>query len=149
MCKSQLTAFRIFEKPMKTYRSILSVFIAFMVLLSSSSFTVNMHFCMDRIHSVSLIEKAAPCPMELNVPVCHNAKKHSCCDDEQLTFEGKNFKSQESISLQIAQHSWIAVLPVIAEINQISNESSSTPVVSYKPPLISQDIPVLIQSFLI
>lgn len=147
--KSSLAHFRIFDQSMKLYRSIISSGIALLVLISSSSFTVNMHFCMDRIHSVSVIEKAAPCPMELLVPTCHKAAKHSCCDDEKLTFEGKNFKSQESVTLEIAQQNWIAALPVITKTFQPLVVSATAEYHNYKPPLIDSDIPVLIQSFLI
>lgn len=144
-----MAQFRIFDQSMKRYRSIISSIIALLVLVASSSFTVNMHFCMDRIHSVSVIEKAAPCPMELNVPACHKAAKHSCCDDEKVTFEGKSFKSQESVTLQIAQQSWIAVLPLISKTFQTPVVSATAEYHTYKPPLIDSDIPVLIQSFLI
>lgn len=87
--------------------------------------------------------------MELTAPSCHKSSKHSCCDDEKLTFEGKNFKSQESVSLEVTQHSWIAALPLITKTFQIPVVSTTTEYHNYKPPLIDSDIPVLIQSFLI
>ena len=88
--------------------------------------------------------------MELKAPTCHKVKKSSCCDDEQLTFEGKDFKAQESISLEVTAQNWVAELPVILEINQ-HDVSTSALMTSdlYKPPLLQQDIPVLLQSFLI
>lgn len=148
--KSNLQYLRIFEVSVKTLRTILTLSIALLVLISSSSFTINMHFCMGKVHSLAVIEKAAPCPMELKVPSCHKVKKASCCDDEQLTFEGKDFKAQESFSLEVASHNWVADLPVIFEINRY-DASTNALITShlYKPPLLHQDIPVLIQSFLI
>ena len=105
---------------------------------------------MGTVHSIALVKDAARCPMESKAPACHKIKKASCCDDEQLIFEGKDFKAHESISMEVASQNWVAELPVIVEINQHEESTSALiPFSLYKPPLLPQDIPVLIQSFLI
>ena len=140
----------IFVILMKPFRTVVSVMLAAMVLVASSSFTVNMHLCGGSVQSVSLIEKATPCPMEVNTPPCHKAfaKRAGCCDDEQFVFEGKDFKVHESAGVQPLQPGWLIDVPVVAVVIP----SVSSPVVgqtAYKPPLLQHDIPVLIQSFLI
>jgi hypothetical protein len=109
-----------------------------------------MHFCMGSVHSIALVKDAARCPMEMKAPACHKVKKASCCEDEQVTFEGKDFKSQESVSLAVAAEHSAIVLPLILEINNCDSPTSALVSANlYKPPVLPQDIPVLIQSFLI
>jgi len=135
---------------MKALRTIVSLTLAALVLVASSSFTVNMHLCGGSVQSVSLIEKAKPCPMEVKVPACHKQKikRVSCCDDEQLTYEGKDFKVLESSIIQTGQQAWVIDLPVLAQVVPGSSLFFSHHTL-YKPPLLQHDIPVLIQSFLI
>jgi hypothetical protein len=134
---------------MKALRSIVSLALAALVLVASSSFTVNMHLCGGSVQSVSLIEKATPCPMEINTPPCHKAfAKRSCCDDEQFTYSGQDFKNQQAATVQIAQQAWVSDLPVLAQVVPVASVSYPHHTF-YKPPLLQHDIPVLIQSFLI
>lgn len=136
---------------MTSLRKIVSVSLALLVLIASASFTINMHLCGGSVQSVSLIEKAKPCPMEVNVPACHKemAKRNSCCDDEQLTYEGQDFKSHELTNVAAIQQAWVAELPLIALIVPESTTVKAQHVIFYKPPLLQHNIPVLIQSFLI
>ncbi len=134
---------------MKAIRSIVSLALAALVLVASSSFTVNMHLCGGSVQSVSLIEKATPCPMEVNTPPCHKAlaKRASCCDDEQFLYQGQDFKNQESANIQVEQQALVVELPILAQIIPVATVFSQPAL--YKPPLLQHDIPVLIQSFLI
>jgi hypothetical protein len=134
---------------MKIIRSIVSLALACMVLVASSSFTVNMHLCGGSVQSVSLIEKATPCPMEVNTPPCHKAiAKRACCDDEQFLYQGQDFKNHEIVKIQDVQQAWVVDVPVLTQIAPTSL-ASFLDYTFYKPPLLQHDIPVLIQSFLI
>jgi hypothetical protein len=139
---------------MKIVKPIVSSLLAFLVLVSSSSFMVNMHFCGGNMQSVSLIEEAAPCPMEVNLPPCHKKmqlKKSGCCEDKHVAFEGKDFsaKVQDFSMLNWQTSNWVATLPVIMEVIQINEALTFSNHISYKPPIVERDIPVLKQSFLI
>jgi hypothetical protein len=139
---------------MKFLKSIVSSMLALLVLVSSSSFTVNMHFCGGNVQSVSLIEDADACPMEIQQPPCHKKmaiKKSGCCEDKHVAFEGKDFNTQiQDFSMLTGQAiNWVATLLVIMEVIQVNEAitfSNNTP---YKPPIVERDIPVLVQSFLI
>lgn len=135
---------------MKFLKPIVCSVLALLVLVSSSSFTINMHFCGGSVQSVSLIEKATPCPMEVKTPPCHKAfaKRSSCCDDEQFLYQGQDFKNHEVANIQVVQQAWVIELPVLAQIVPIATAKFSHYTL-YKPPLLQHDIPVLIQSFLI
>ncbi|NJB86091.1 hypothetical protein GGR26_001859 [Lewinella marina] len=66
---------------------LLSLFLAFTVLAGSVGVTVNRHFCMGELKSLSLFGEEQPCAMALaEAPACpmHAAPaKKGCCDDEQ------------------------------------------------------------------
>ena len=139
---------------MKLLKSILSCSLAFIVLVSSSSFVVNMHFCGGHVQSVSLIEEAAPCPMEVQLPPCHKKmaiKKSGCCEDTHVAFEGKDFNAKLHDFSMLAWHAMnsVANLPLIMEVVQVNEALAYSSHIPYKPPIVERDIPVLIQSFLI
>lgn len=138
---------------MKFLKSILSFLLALLVLVSASSFNVNMHFCGGHIQSVSLIDESDTCPMELQLPPCHKnmMKENGCCEDNHLTFEGKdfNYQANQLANLSPSFSGFIMNLPIIMEIVQVKESIQVSNYSPYKPPLVERDIPVLIQSFLI
>ena len=139
---------------MKLLKSIVSSMLALLVLVSSSSFMVNMHFCGGHVQSVSLIEEAAVCPMEVQLPPCHKkmaVKKSGCCEDKQVAFEGKDFNTQvQDFSMLTWQSiNWVATLPMIMEVIQVNESLTFSNHTPYKPQIVGRDIPVLVQSFLI
>ncbi len=90
-------------------RKISAVFLALLVLCSTLSFTVDQHYCGDHLVSASLLASAKKCAMhsnnEKNMHQNHSDMSHestksshceavsyqkSCCDDEQLIFEGQD-----------------------------------------------------------
>lgn len=123
--------------------------LAILVLIASASFTVNLHVCGGQVQSVALFEKAAPCPMEVQTPPCHQSlAKSNCCADEQLAYDGQDFQVQESIQLHAIQATWIVELPLLYSL--VSEQATAAQHdTEYKPPLLQHDIPVLIQSFFI
>jgi len=137
---------------MKVIHSILTVSLALLVLVSSTSFSVNMHVCGGHVSSVALVQKAAPCLMEI-IPPCHGGihlekKSNGCCEDKSVVFEGKDFNSKvEHISFELQTASWIAELPYIVSVSPSSSIQAYSSFTLYKPPLLSQDISVLVHSF--
>jgi hypothetical protein len=150
--KTYFSKNRIFTKLMKAIRSILSILIASVILVSTTSFTISMHMCGGRIASIALLDKAAPCFME-QLPPCHQQlmKKMGCCEDHELKFEGKDLSSkvQEIVQLQHQQFSWSLDLPVIYREVLSSEPASRISFAYYSPPLLDQDITLFKQSFLI
>ncbi len=139
---------------MKLLKSIVSSVLALLVLVSSSSFMVNMHFCGGHVQSVSLIKEATPCPMEVQLPPCHKkmaVKKSGCCEDKQVAFEGKDFNTlvQDFSTFAWQASNWVVTLPMIMEVIQVSESLAFSNRTPYKPPIVERDIPVLVQSFLI
>jgi hypothetical protein len=135
---------------MKVIRNISAVLLAMLVLVSSTSFMVGMHFCMGEVQNVALFAKADDCEKEKNLPPCHRHEKAPCCDDETLVHKGDDFKAS------IAKYH--AVAPTVADVAHpviiISEVIPTAPIsriqyADYDPPLRSCDLTVEHNVFLI
>ncbi len=93
---------------MKMLRSIVSVVLMTLVLISSTSFIVGVHHCNGRVHDVSLLSDADECPMERQLPPCHKPK-NSCCTNERIIHEADDFNA--SVAPSAPEHS-----PLVAEL---------------------------------
>jgi hypothetical protein len=135
---------------MKKIRSISAVLLALLVLVSSTSFMIGMHFCMGEVQSIALFSKADSCEKEQNLPPCHRHERAPCCADETVIHKGDDFKAS------IAHLHIVAPLPldIEAPLILISEVIPSTPLsriqyYNYDPPLRSWDLTVEHQVFLI
>src|SRR6478609_5295947 len=123
---------------MKVIHSILTVSLALLVLVSSTSFSVNMHVCGGHVSSVALIQKAASCPMEV-MPPCHGGihlekKSNGCCEDKSVVFEGQDFSSKvEHVSFELQTASWIAELPYLISVSPSGFTQAYSSFAHYKP----------------
>ena len=64
----------------------MSLAMAFVVLFSTMSFTLNMHYCGDILVETAMFHKAEGCGMEMEKPSAEGCSitKKNCCNDEQL-----------------------------------------------------------------
>lgn len=140
----------------------LSIFLAFQVLLSSLSFNIGMHFCGDSLKSFSLFDKAKPCEHSAmadghkGMKDCpfHSQEKKSdkddCCNDKEVKVEGQDIDTTiSSFSFDLSPHFEFIAAYALSLRNLFQEETYSSKYLSYKPPLIQVDIPLLIQTFLI
>ena len=68
------------------FHKIASFLMAFVVLFSTMSFTIDMHYCGDTLVDTAIFQKAKACGMEMQKPSnegCAVTKK-DCCNDEQV-----------------------------------------------------------------
>ena len=89
----------------QVFRKIMSILMAFVVLFSTMSFTINMHYCGDTLVETAMFQKAKGCGMEMQKPsteACVFAKKN-CCKNEQLVIEGQD-KLQSQIDVISLEH---------------------------------------------
>jgi len=139
---------------LKELRSISSLFLASIVFIASIGVTVNLHLCGGEVRSVALFVKAKPCPNEIP-KACHGSVHHSknngCCEEESFLLKGKETNAEVKTATQITpSFKFITViLPVLYSIASIDSFIDTPKYAYYKPPLIEQDITVLVHSFLI
>lgn len=142
--------FVIFERSMKAFRTISSILLMLLVLVSSTSFIVGMHVCMGDVQNVAIFAKADGCEKERQLPPCHRETSEPCCEDEALMHDAEELKVSSApahINTLVASDIGQAVA-VIAEIIP-SAPIFTTRYTHYIPPLRSADLTVEHRVFLI
>lgn len=147
------------------YRIIASL-LAFLMLLTSVGFAVDMHYCQGQLKSVSLFSKAKPChekTAKAPMKKCPHHQKmmaqegdssfdiKDCCSNQTFHFQFDQDQEIPTADLMLSKDSQQFIIAYLAVFltNYFNIESDSPSFTQYKPPLILKDIPVLIQSFLL
>jgi len=106
---------------------------------------------MGRTQSVAILHEATPCAMELFTKTGENlSKMEGCCRDEESKIEGNDYQVKNLKPVSPEQQSlWVAALPRVIEVFTFEKSSEHVALRKHKPPLIEQDVLVLVQSFLI
>ena len=131
-------------------RKISAIIMAFVVLLSTMSFTVSEHYCGLQLVDIGLFSKAESCGMELQKPSSSNdceLKKSDCCKDEVKQFTGQNELNTSFSTLNFEQQVFVASF-AYAYINLFEGLAVNIiPSKHYTPPLVDKEITVLYQVF--
>ena len=71
---------------------ITSLLLAIVVLFTTMSFTIDMHYCGDTLIDTAVFSKVHTCGMDMEKPSTTECSvtKSSCCSDDQITFEGQD-----------------------------------------------------------
>jgi hypothetical protein len=135
---------------MKVIRSISAVVLALLVLVSSTSFMIGVHFCMGKVQNVAFLTKAESCAMEQNLPPCHRHQKAPCCADETIVHKADDFKGSV-VHFNLSAPAPIYIEQPMIFISEIvpSSAVSQFHYFNYDPPLRSCDLTVEHQVFLI
>ena len=124
---------------------------AFVVLFSTMSFTVNMHYCGDTLVETAIFHKAKGCGMEMEKPSTEGCAitKKNCCDDQQLAIEGQDELQMQFDKVSFEQQVFIASF-VYAYINLFEGyDEDVNSFREYKPPLVVRQIYKLDETYLI
>ena len=135
----------------QVFHKIMSLLMAFVVLFSTMSFTINLHYCGDTLVETAIFHKAKGCGMEMSNPStesCSTIKKN-CCDDKQLSIEGQDELQLSFDTLTFEQQQFIAsfiytYIDLFEEYNEDINSFRE-----YKPPLVVRQIYKLDETYLI
>lgn len=126
---------------------------AFVVLFSTMSFTINMHYCGDTLVDFSVFKQAKTCGMEVDqsTPVSTNSfAEKGCCTDKHITVKGQDeLKNTSFDKLTFSQQQFIVSF-VYAYINNFEGFNDNQDLFSeYPPPLIVKNIYKLDETYLI
>jgi hypothetical protein len=135
----------------KAIRSISALVLALLVMLSSTSFMVGVHFCMGEVKSISFFTKAEQCPkQQSNLPLCHKHMQSNCCQDKSVLHEGDDFKNNmQSLTFDSPVIAVVLVHTVLISEIIPSSKAALSFYPAYDPPLPSDDLTVDLQVFLI
>lgn len=134
---------------MNLIRSIVSVFLAFLMLAATIGVTVNMHYCGGRIRSVAFYAKADACQ---NESACHTERTRGCCAEKSFVLKaGENtLNPQTFFQTHPVFVGLYAILPVLYDIGTVTSTSSIRADYSfYRPPILHRTSSVFLQIFLI
>ncbi|SRX54843.1 HYC_CC_PP family protein [Aequorivita sp. CIP111184] len=131
----------------------IAVFMAGVVLFTTMSFAVDIHYCGDTLVDFSFTQQVDSCGMEEmpTVANCENSSitEKSCCKDQQFIKQGKDDLKISFEQLSLQQQIFVASLTYSYISIFEGTESNVVPFVAYPPPFIERDVQVLHQTFLI
>lgn len=126
---------------------------AAVVLLTTMSFTVDMHYCGDTLVDFSFSQQVETCGMEkmMNRSDCENPtlSEKSCCTDKQVIKEGKDDLKVSFDQLTFEQQLFVVSFTHTYSTLFEGTDSEAVPFFDYAPPFVKQDVQVLHQTFLI
>jgi hypothetical protein len=130
----------------------MSVMMAFVVLFSTMSFTIDMHYCGDTLVDTSIFQKAKPCGMEMETaitgPKCSITKK-DCCKEDQILIKGQDELKISFEKLSVDQQFFVASF-VYTYINLFEGiEQKAIAFKEYSPPIVIKQIFKLDETYLI
>ena len=124
---------------------------AFVVLFSTMSFTVNMHYCGDTLVESAIFQKAKGCGMEMEKPSTEECSitKKNCCDDKQLAIEG-----QDELQLQVDKITFEQQVFIVSFVYTYINlfeglDNNVSTYEEYKPPLVVRQLYKIDETYLI
>jgi hypothetical protein len=137
-------------------KRILAISLAALILFMSVGLSVGNHYCDGVLASSSLtmIHDVEGCGMELEVQeACANTsrsvEKKNCCSEDYLQLKlDDNFNKTSTQNLSI-DFEFVAAF-VVTYLDLYSFKNANTPeYLDYSPPLLSSDVQVMNQTFLI
>ncbi|NHF61503.1 hypothetical protein FK220_019275 [Flavobacteriaceae bacterium TP-CH-4] len=137
-------------------RKIASISMALIVLFSTMSFSVDMHYCGEHLVDFSLFEEVDTCIMKTEVArsstacnVMDKALEMHCCSDVEVVIEGQDDLKTSSNQLSLDQQVFVASF-VYCYINLFEKfDENVVPFRDYSPPPLIRDVQILDQTFLI
>lgn len=124
---------------------------AFVVLFSTMSFTMNMHYCGDTLMDTAIFQKVKTCGMDMENPLSEGCSvtKKNCCNDEQLVLDGQDDLQFHVEKISFEQQLFIAsfIYTYINRFEDVNKKTSSFE--QYKPPLVIRQIFKLDETYLI
>ncbi|HLV38107.1 MAG TPA: hypothetical protein VKY47_01545 [Xanthomarina sp.] len=124
---------------------------AFVVLFSTMSFTINMHYCGGSLMDSAIFQKVETCGMEMDNPLSEGCSitKKDCCKDEQVVLDGQNELQLLIDKISFEQQIFVATF-IHSYINLFEGQDENiVPFRDYNPPFLIRDIQKLHETYLI
>lgn len=130
---------------------IVSIAMALFLLLSTTSWKVEKHYCMGLLINIALFSDVDSCRIDMGSMSIENddISENSCCDDEVIVFDGQDNLRLSLDTLDIKKQSlWVAYIYSYATSFFVQNVQL-VPHIQYPPPQLVKDIQMHDQVFLI
>ena len=124
------------------------VFMALVVLLSTMSFTVDMHYCGKFLVDAALFSRASTCDIEISTDDDCEGTNKGCCSDENFVVDGQEELRFDVFEYSLRDQQVFLAQFVYSYVNIFESLSNKhIPINEYLPPNIEVDIQVLQQIF--
>ena len=136
------------------FTKILSLFLAAFILLSTTSFTVNMHFCCNQLVDMAFFSKAELCKDKVQkkdspFKQCTSIQEKDCCDNQTIVKEGDDTFKKSSTVLEVDTLVFLNTF-IYTYVNLFEGlDKNVVPFKHYKPPLLFKDMQIINKTFLI
>ncbi|PCJ98032.1 MAG: hypothetical protein COA50_03640 [Flavobacteriaceae bacterium] len=133
------------------FSKISSFLMAIVVLFSTMSFTVDMHYCGDTLVDTAIFHKVKSCGMEMQKPsiVDCSIKVKDCCSDEHFVIDGQSELQLSFDTLTFDQQLFVASF-VYTYINLFEGLEENVALYrEYVPPLVVKQIYKFDETYLI
>ncbi len=147
---------------MKLHYRFIALFMAFTVVASTSGIAVSKHICDNVIKKIAINHNAEPCihkeeevkiecPEHGEMVLTYDQARMDCCEDTTDYYKDDNPKNLSISEITVIPQLFVLFVIVFPEynFNVFNTNQSLNPDNLVLPPLIDQDIPVLVQSFLL
>lgn len=122
---------------------------AFLVLFSTMSFTVNQHYCGKILMGQSVFSEVEACCSAMHSSDDNAIGKDSCCSDKKIVVDGQDDLKTSFQNFDFQQQ-FVFTLFVYSYFNLFENlPEQIVPFKNYSPPILIYDIQILDETFLI
>ncbi len=145
----------------RAYKHI-TLLLAFLMFFTSTGLSLDMHYCQGQLKSISFIGKAKSCHEKESHCKKHKAScqslnqntkessDNSCCNNKTVTVQlDVEYIDAQAPTIDLNSFQFLVAYTNVFVVKNNIYSTSTIPFQNYKPPLLTRDIPVLIQSFLI
>ncbi len=140
----------------ETLHKVTSTLMALIVLLSTMSFSLDMHYCGDRLVDFSMFDKVDTCMMKAEkskdssfCEVMEMETKTGCCSDLEVTIEGQDDLKISFDKLTFEQQQFVFSFTYSFISLYKEADENIVPFRDYVPPPLLRDVQILDQTFLI
>ena len=136
------------------FHKIVSITMSLVVLFSTMSFSVDMHFCGEHLVDFSLSDKVDTCMMAADMSKTNSScatmdMEMNCCSDIEVVIEGQDDLKIAFDQLTFDQQQFLVSFTT-AYINIFEGlDENVIPYRDYAPPPLIRDVQILDQTFLI
>ena len=136
------------------FTKILSFFLAASILLATSSFTVDMHFCCNKLVDMAILGKAKVCiekVQKTNSPnkQCTSLQEKDCCSNQSFFKTGDDTIKKADTILENETLVFLNTFFYTHKNRFQELEENLISFQTYRPPLLSKDAIILNETFLI
>ncbi|MCM4169790.1 hypothetical protein KCTC52924_03567 [Arenibacter antarcticus] len=137
-----------------TFTRITTFLLAVFILFSTFSFTVDMHFCSNRLVDMAIFSSAESCKdiaqnKDNTSKQCTSIQEKDCCDNQTFVKEGDDTFKKSNTIIGVETLVFLNTF-FYSHINRFEGlEEDAVSFQAYRPPLLSSDIIILNETFLI